>query len=64
MKTKRAYLTFGRKEMITCTTTGEKDIWGKEIWVDAEGNKYELSYARHAKTYAFIPRKGVFIVHA
>lgn len=56
MKTKKAYLTFARKGMVTCTTSGEKDAWGKEIWKDADGNEYELCYAKRAKVYAFLPK--------
>ena len=53
MKTKTAWNTFGKHGKITCTTTGEKDPWGKEIWRDSEGNAYELQYARMAGVWAF-----------
>lgn len=53
IKTKTAWLTFAKKEKITCTYDGEKDPWGKAIWRDAEGNSYELCFARLAKVYAF-----------
>ena len=54
--TKTTRIGFGNNgKKITCTSTGEKDAWGKTYWTDAEGNEYELSYARLAKTYAFIP---------
>ncbi len=54
--TKTARIGFGDNgKKITCTSTGEKDAWGKVYWKDAEGNLYELSYARRAKVYAFIP---------
>jgi len=55
MKTKTAMLTFANKGKVTCTTSGEKDPWGKEIWRDSEGKAYELKYARLSRTYAFIP---------
>ena len=55
MKTKTAMITFVNKERVTCTTSGEKDPWGKEIWMDSDGNTYELCYARRAKTWAFLP---------
>ncbi|MBP5781936.1 MAG: hypothetical protein J6W04_00170 [Bacteroidales bacterium] len=54
MKTKTAYNTFSQKGLITCTSTGEKDPWGKEIWRDENGNAYELKYARRAGVWAFI----------
>lgn len=54
--TKTARVGFGSNgKKITCTSTGEKDAWGKVYWKDDEGNLYELSYARHAKVYAFVP---------
>lgn len=53
MKTKTAMLTFANKGKVTCTSTGEKDLWGKEIWRDAEGKAYELKYARLSRTWAF-----------
>lgn len=55
MKTKTAPITFNGSKIITCTSTGKKDSWGKEIWEDADGNKYELKFARLSKKYAFIP---------
>lgn len=55
MRTKTAMITFANKGRVKCTTSGEKDPWGKEIWRDAEGNAYELCYARLSKQYAFIP---------
>lgn len=58
MKTKTAWLTFAGKEKITCTSTGEKDPWGKEIWRDSEGKAYELKYARLSRTYAFCRYPG------
>ena len=54
--TKTARIGFsGTGKKITCTSTCEKDAWGKVYWKDDEGNLYELSYARLAKVYAFIP---------
>lgn len=52
MKTKRATLN-DMKTVITCTTDGEKDDWGKAIWFDADGKAYELMYARLARKYFF-----------
>lgn len=54
MKTKTAWITFAKNGKVTCTTTGEKDPWGKEIWRDADGKAYELKYARLARVWAFI----------
>ena len=54
MKTKTAWITFSRKDgKITCTTTGEKDPWGKEIWRSDDGRAWELCYARLSRVYAF-----------
>lgn len=57
MKTKRAQVTFkAGSPKITCTThENDKDVYGKSIWYDEHGNAYELSYARHARIWAFIP---------
>lgn len=56
MKTKTARIGFGDNgKKITCTSTGEKDAWGKVYWEDADGNLYELKYARLARCYAFVP---------
>lgn len=55
MKTKTAMITFANKGKVKCTTSGEKDPWGKEIWTDSFGNTYELKYARLANKYAFFP---------
>ena len=53
MKTKTAWNTFARRGKITCSTTGEKDPWGAEIWRDADGKAYSLNYARRAGVWAF-----------
>ena len=58
MTTKTARIGFGKDgKKITCTSTGVKDAWGSTYWKDEDGNLYTLSYARHAKAYAFLPLK-------
>ena len=59
MITKTARIGFGKDgQKITCTSTGIKDACGKAYWKDGHGNYFELSYARHAKRYAFLPCKA------
>ena len=55
MRTKTAWLTFGRHGKVTCTSSGEKDPWGEMIWRDKDGHAYELKYARRSGVWAFLP---------
>ena len=54
---KTATIGFGGKEKISCESTGVKDPWGDMIWKSDDGRFWNLAYARHARTYAFRPRK-------
>jgi len=46
VRTKTAPIGFGDKPVyVTCTTDGTKDIYGKNVWRDADGNTYELNLA-------------------
>lgn len=54
---KVAYTSFANKaSKVVVESTGLKDSWGKAVWADANGNAYEVSYARLTKVYAAIPR--------
>ena len=62
IKTKTAAIGFaGNKGKVTCTYNGEKDVWGKAIWRDENGNPYELMYARLSKKYAFTPIERIIL---
>ena len=54
-KTKTAPVLWNKANTITCTSDGTKDPWGKVTWYDADGNAYELIYARRARAYSFNP---------
>lgn len=63
MKTKTAWLTFGKHGKVTATSNGVKDPWGKEVWTDKDGNCYELAYARLGGVWAFLPRTRDALEH-
>ena len=57
IKTKKAPILWNDSNKVTCTYSGEKDAYGKAIWRDADGNEYELIYAKLAKKYSFNPMR-------
>lgn len=44
---KRRAMNLKTSKYETIVSTGEKDVWGKVIWVDEKGNKVELTTSRH-----------------
>lgn len=53
IKTKKAPIRWDRNNMVTCYYYGDKDRYGKAIWLDAEGKAYNLIYARLSGEYSF-----------
>ena len=55
IKTKVAPVLWNNSNKKKVYYFGEKDVDGKAIWYDEDGNKYEMIYARLAKKYSLNP---------
>ena len=55
VRTKKAPIKWDDSNKVTCKYYGDKDAFDKAIWYDADGNAYELIYARRSKQYSFNP---------
>ena len=55
---KRTAMNLKTQKYEVLESTGEKDDWGKVIWIDSDGDKVELTTSRHfGKTnYYFFKR--------
>lgn len=46
IKTKKAPVLWDNSKKVVCKYYGEKDVYGKALWYDEEGNAYELIHAK------------------
>ena len=55
IKTKKCSVSWDSKNKKTVFDYSDKDPFNKTIWYDADGNAYEMIYARFAKSYSLNP---------